>query len=682
MRIIKSLAALALLVSLHVSAYRFTNNANFTFCFDNIVSKFEQDCNDKETQVCVVDPDTNALENEGQVYLTETSCERFCGDGFGLWQVEDTLLRLIIWLFPTIVLLAHFHFAPLGSLNAIKVVFHILGDPIDSMWSMLTRQEVNRRLYQRARTTLTGTSTAALAAVWSAYDELGLTDPSDYFFDALQARNGGSTQGGASYPRQSPGRTQTILGSTGWIAFMRRSTGFGENPARSGPPHNTSRRFHPDEVENYLIEVAAQDLRSNRDESRVATSVAILGLIGALGGAFVRTWIARRNNQTSHTIAVVCLLFNFIPIVQISSQIGAFTSSTTAVYIIQSLRRNLMNYYVRRGEPDRRPIFPALDYSADLRWDGRVIDRAALEMRGRSDLATDNLDIWPGIAACAGMNASWRPRKHLESPDQFNSHQISHKWLGFWSIFIITAGSYVPALVLSYRTPLIGFGCRSLSWTVILALWYISVALDFGFKGLKAWKILVKARHLWTVTVVKDMTISIMIVGIILSAQIGLLNSCWCRSGALTNAKKTFINLNPFTDAQWKEGWILWLTTPAVSLITIAAFIYTVGGTWKEARSLLNRDLRAREEDIIRINNMRRDLPEEFRSLFWDAPQPERESANRPRVVTPLPLGQGDDFAISTSRYSRNASQEPLMRAPYDSSLASGSTQGPREAEN
>jgi uncharacterized membrane protein YeaQ/YmgE (transglycosylase-associated protein family) len=674
MKFLQALSIFILIFSCQVPAWRFVNNVNFTDCFESIVAKTKQDCRDTETQICIFDPVTKFWENEGQVYLSEPGCERLCGDGYGYWEIQDTLLRLVMWVIPTAILLAHFHFAPLGFLNALYSILHILGDPIDSMWSMLTRQEVSRRHYQRARTTLTGTSTAALAAIWCAYDELGFTDPSDHFFDALREREGRTTRGGANYPQPSVGRSSTLPGSTGWLAFVRRSTGFGLGGSPSSHPRRrTDERVHPDAVENYLIEVAAQSLQSSREESQGVILASILGLIGALAGAFIRTWKERRNNQTAHTIAVVCLLFNFIPIVQISSQIGGFTSPTAAVYIIQNLRRNLEIYYNRLGHRDRMIPFPPLEFRDDILWDGRFPDQELREGSRSSDLNTDNLAIWPGVAGFSGMNACWRPRKNLSRADQFSNYQISHTWLGFWSFSIITVGSYVPALVLSYRTPLKGFGCRSLSWTVILALWYLSVVCDFGLKSLKKGKMLEKARHLWLATVVKDSVVSIAIAAIIVSAQIGLLNSCWCRSGALTNAKVNYVNLNPFTENQWRDGWILWLATPIASLILIAAFIFTVGGTWKEARVLLNRDLRARAEDIIRINNMRRDLPAEYRNIFWDSPWPSQTSTNISRGNTSRQLGREDEGAMSTSRHDGHGSREPLMRTPYDSSIPNGS---------
>jgi hypothetical protein len=64
----------------------------------------------------------------------------------------------------------------------------LFGNPIDCLWSMLTRHEVNRRLYGRANSLLSGRDdlkkplidaylktplVEAIAGIWMAYDEIG-----------------------------------------------------------------------------------------------------------------------------------------------------------------------------------------------------------------------------------------------------------------------------------------------------------------------------------------------------------------------------------------------------------------------------------------------------------------------------------------------------------------------------
>ena len=71
----------------------------------------------------------------------------------------------------------------------------------------------------------------------------------------------------------------------------------------------------PTPAELYYIQLASHRLASNRSETQLTTWFAIIGLFGALGAAFIRTYMQKLNNQTAHSIAVVALFFILIPIV-------------------------------------------------------------------------------------------------------------------------------------------------------------------------------------------------------------------------------------------------------------------------------------------------------------------------------------------------------------------------------
>jgi hypothetical protein len=66
-----------------------------------------------------------------------------------LYPLTDILERISIWVVPLLLLVGNFQLAPLGPFNSICVIIHLLGDPIDSMWSLLTKLEVSRRLYTK-----------------------------------------------------------------------------------------------------------------------------------------------------------------------------------------------------------------------------------------------------------------------------------------------------------------------------------------------------------------------------------------------------------------------------------------------------------------------------------------------------------------------------------------------------
>lgn len=264
--------------------------------------------------------------NPDRPLLTPAGCESLCNDGFQLWAAQDTLLRFVLWLLPVIVVIAHFHFPPLASSNVIAVIVHLLGDPIDSLWSMMTRQEAFRRLFRRAK--ISGLpNEKSVTTVWGAYEEIGWQDPSENMLNVLDARK--------QRQKLVNGTTQPLI----------------------------------DKKELYAIELAAHRITCNRSESQLATTVAIMGLVVTLVGPYLRTWSQRLNNQTSHTIAMVSLLFIDIPVVRISGDIGAFTSSTAVVEIIQELRRNLSRHTKGSSFQGCAELFLPLRFRPDGHWD-------------------------------------------------------------------------------------------------------------------------------------------------------------------------------------------------------------------------------------------------------------------------------------------------------------------------
>jgi hypothetical protein len=105
-------------------------------------------------------------------WLTSNGCTSLCGCGFQLWGAEDSAATFTLWLVPAIIQIAHF--LVLGIRNTYSVIVELLGNPINNMWAILTRREVNRRLYQRAVAGKLGEQSGKdVAAVAAACDEFG-----------------------------------------------------------------------------------------------------------------------------------------------------------------------------------------------------------------------------------------------------------------------------------------------------------------------------------------------------------------------------------------------------------------------------------------------------------------------------------------------------------------------------
>jgi hypothetical protein len=79
------------------------------------------------------------------IVLTLTGCRQKCGESWAAFPWDESIQKLSTWLIPVLLLLGTLHFPPLPALYNVFSVVHVLGDPIDAIWSMLTKREGARR---------------------------------------------------------------------------------------------------------------------------------------------------------------------------------------------------------------------------------------------------------------------------------------------------------------------------------------------------------------------------------------------------------------------------------------------------------------------------------------------------------------------------------------------------------
>ena len=80
--------------------------------------------------------------------LTLDGCQQLCGSGTEWYP--DSGARLFAWLLPIILLISNMQFAPIG-MQRFMLILHLLGDPIDSTWSLLAKADKWNRCYSHAQ---------------------------------------------------------------------------------------------------------------------------------------------------------------------------------------------------------------------------------------------------------------------------------------------------------------------------------------------------------------------------------------------------------------------------------------------------------------------------------------------------------------------------------------------------
>ncbi|KAL4916729.1 hypothetical protein BDW62DRAFT_202389 [Aspergillus aurantiobrunneus] len=136
------------------------------------------------------------MSKPSNLVLTLPGCKETCGTGRSFY--EDVGPRLTTWLIPILLLIGNMHMARLGT-EKYAALLHFLGDPIDTMWSLLTKAETWSRCLSLAQRTVAQAPTESkehydqrvvdIATIYAAIEELegSGTDKFKDFFDRIVA---------------------------------------------------------------------------------------------------------------------------------------------------------------------------------------------------------------------------------------------------------------------------------------------------------------------------------------------------------------------------------------------------------------------------------------------------------------------------------------------------------------
>ena len=627
-------------------------SADFQRCSNYVRQLNETNCGDPNFY-CPSHLTPSISFNLSRPLLSQRGCYHLCGTGFELYSLQDNLARFFLWLVPLLILVAHFHFPPLGPKNTLAVVASILGNPIGSMWSMLTRQKVFCRIYRRAIAAAIP-NPEDFAAVAAACDEFGWQDPSTSILQRLKARvkhpdsaakvhqnNPVNTESEkVSDGIRTPDTTRTKNGSSAEEIELATNETEAQLQESEPIPQTIQEEVETDltsildPAEQYYFARALLEIISNRNESRLGTWFAIFGLIAALCSAFLRNWANRYTTWLPQTIASVTLAFHFIALVQISGNTGAFTSVFGPLDALQTLQWKLKARDMALNRPECQridlsltldsgeiysrlheqlsdrtstPSYKLSDRDADIRvpvHDKHITSNGQILFQSSAQLDFVFTESWLKMACYLGMNSTWRPLKRIR---QSNTNEVEDRGpprLLLYSIGFVSI-SYATALYLSlFTVGHVGFGCRCLTWTLIYTTWLASPWIDCLLTSK-----LFRSRsykELWRRTVFKDTTLSVMIVAAVLVNHIGLSNTCLCSAGSMfPGANHQNVNLWPPTDQQWHQSWAQWLSAPAIRPSMTCAFIFLVGYSAKSARTLLCPSDSERRLIQLRLQSMR-----------------------------------------------------------------------------
>jgi hypothetical protein len=143
-----------------------------------------------------------------------------------------------------------------------------------------------------------------------------------------------------------------------------------------------------------------------------------------------------------------------------------------------------------------------------------------------------------------------------------------------------------------------------------MSLWLIS-----SLTNLILQHYIVPAKALWYSTITKDVVITASILSIVTVSQIGVFNSCWCNSSAMSLGNNAYFAFGPFSDEDWNSGVTLWCAVPSFAFIVAMGFILLNSDNGDNGSNLLSRSHSERQIHLTSLAEKRRILDESGKSV-------------------------------------------------------------------
>jgi hypothetical protein len=268
---------------------------------------------------------TTYMSGPREIWLTLEGCQNNCPKpNFDLY--DDMWPRLLTWLVPALLLIGSVHLPRIGHVNRVFAILHFMGDPIDSMWALLTKAEVWNRFYALAlRCTPPGPDrlpmAKALAAMLSAFEELtGDMDTVEDEFNAIMTENGA--------------------------------------------------QLSKEDVD-YILKETAEELVDSRSNEGLRTILVIVNYLWAVLGALIPEIGGTQSSQPGGRIGTAMFLSWLVTTVLLSNTISGFTSRRTCLRIMERYTRTMKG---RRRDLHIFPHSPRLLAQAKARGGTKMDD--------------------------------------------------------------------------------------------------------------------------------------------------------------------------------------------------------------------------------------------------------------------------------------------------------------------
>lgn len=263
---------------------------------------------------------------ENIIYITLAACNDKCGTGWNRYPSLDIQKCLASWNIPLFLLIGSMHYASSGFVNIISVIIHLLGDPISSFESLLSkirRLQKHHRQCARDLAYLPLEVQKAVAMILAAYEERDHDVPV-YAVQALQF---------GLRPQKNDDKFALLKNKT--ESREQKKDMFHTLKDWLG----TSKRFSsskPLQRQRVCLQ-AANEMSDCRVSGLVKTLLGVANYFAALVASFIHVANGDYNNRTGHIISYAMLYSWLIAPVLLCSLIGGYATKRSSEDVLGRL---------------------------------------------------------------------------------------------------------------------------------------------------------------------------------------------------------------------------------------------------------------------------------------------------------------------------------------------------------
>jgi hypothetical protein len=516
--------------------------------------------------------------------ITYSACKAICGSGiFGLYP--DATSRLLTWLAPTILLVTNMQYAPIGF-KKFAMIPHLLGDPIDSTWSLLSKVEtwnrclaMARELYgvegEEERVNNVGLVITAIEELFNRAKGMSSVDieagPDINQSPEIEEETGAAIVGiemdmsKKASPRAMVRQVSTPSDIIRTDAMQRNASH--QDFSIEQTPFCSCIHASLDSLYEETAKVIIKD-RTN-GTAQTILNIFLYIIIGILA-AFIPKF-GGNASPSGGKIATSILLAWLLHTILLSNIVGHFNSASCCLEAVIALREKLRVMEMSREKIHRAGCQDAgrasrwiaeMDrqdwkaYSEQLAQSGSiysfrlwkrfpVLDSSPLPPRPWY------LDI---LSILSNFGLVWNRDLIREKVCRTATRTHAHWKLVILSILPV-ATCFMAAFIVLWSPPTY-FSCRHVMITCIFTSWLLSPLFPLFLAILR---IRLSSKGLFNFIITKDILLSGTILSLLISSASGLFNSCWCWTGwwwLQWWTKEPQVQLNPDLAFTRNNKWI------------------------------------------------------------------------------------------------------------------------------